>query len=140
MSLFGALFGTRYRAGGSSGSRGGARRAVGLPGAIYGQRRRIATVAAAGLAIGVGYHVVFGKNGLTVYEQKRQETHLLERQLHELTHDNEEMRGHVERLQSDPDAIEREAREQLHYTRPGEVIVTLPPDTKHAVADDAGQP
>ncbi len=135
MSLLGALFGTRSRAGGPSGSRHCEPRALGLLGAIYGQRRRVATVAAAGLAVAVGYHVVFGKNGLTVFEQKRQETHLLERQLHELTHENDELRGHVERLQSDPDAIEREAREQLHYTRPGEVIVTLPPDVKHAAAE-----
>jgi cell division protein FtsB len=27
---------------------------------------------------------------------------------------------------SDPDAIEHEAREKLHYARPGEVIYTLP--------------
>jgi cell division protein FtsB len=31
-------------------------------------------------------------------------------------------------LQEDPDAIEHQAREELHYTRPGEVIVTLPPE------------
>ena len=28
--------------------------------------------------------------------------------------------------ESDPDAIEREAREKLHYAKPGEVICTLP--------------
>jgi cell division protein FtsB len=32
----------------------------------------------------------------------------------------------VDRLQSDPNAIEHQAREELHYTRPGEVIYTLP--------------
>jgi cell division protein FtsB len=110
---------------------GRVRRLSGWAGALYERRRRIATFAAAGLAVGVGYHVMFGKNGLTVYEQKRQETHLLERQLHDLTHENEALRGHVDRLQSDPDAIEHEAREELHYTRPGEVILTLPPDAKH---------
>jgi cell division protein FtsB len=36
------------------------------------------------------------------------------------------LKGHVERLQSDPNAIEHQAREELHYTRPGEVIYTLP--------------
>jgi cell division protein FtsB len=29
-------------------------------------------------------------------------------------------------LKSDPNAIEHQAREELHYTRPGEVIYTLP--------------
>jgi cell division protein FtsB len=36
------------------------------------------------------------------------------------------MRQQIEPLNSDPDAIEREAREKLHYAKPGEVIVALP--------------
>jgi cell division protein FtsB len=32
----------------------------------------------------------------------------------------------VERQKSDSNAIEHEAREQLHYAKPGEVIYTLP--------------
>jgi cell division protein FtsB len=89
-------------------------------------RRRTATLTAAALALGVGYHVIFGANGLFVYRNKRQETKLLNRQMMELTHENEQLRGHVQRLQSDPGAIEHQAREQLHYARPGEVIYTLP--------------
>ena len=34
--------------------------------------------------------------------------------------------SHVDLLETDPDAIEHQAREELHYTRPGEVIYTLP--------------
>jgi cell division protein FtsB len=97
---------------------------------VWVERRRVATVAAMLLTAAVGYHVVFGKNGLTAYEAKRTETLTLERQLKDLTRDNESLRGHVERLEQDPNAIEHEAREQLHYTRPGEVIITLPPDGK----------
>ena len=93
---------------------------------VWGQRRRIATVAAAGLTVAVGYHVVFGANGLTVYGKKRQETQTLSRQIHDLEQENDALSGHVGRLQMDPNAIEHEAREELHYTRPGEVIVTLP--------------
>lgn len=83
-------------------------------------------MAAAALALGVGYHVVFGANGLTVYQQKRQETHLLSRQMQDLQRENDLLKGHVDRLQSDPNAIEHQAREELHYTRPGEVIYALP--------------
>ncbi len=36
------------------------------------------------------------------------------------------MRQQIDHLNSDPDAIEREAREKLHYAKPGEVIYTLP--------------
>ena len=89
-------------------------------------RRKAATIAAAALALAVGYHVVFGANGLTVYEQKRQETTLLKQQMMELQRENDLMQGHVDRLQSDPNAIEHQAREELHYTRPGEIIYALP--------------
>ena len=91
-------------------------------------RRRAATVTAGVLALGIGYHVVFGHNGLTAYEHKRQDAHALELQLKTLRRENESLKGHVDRLESDPAAIEHQAREELHYTRPGEVIVTLPPD------------
>ena len=91
--------------------------------------RKVATVAAAALAIGLGYHVIFGQNGLTAYQQKRQEFQTLQGQLHSLQRENELLKGHVDRLQSDPDAIEHQAREELHYTRPGEVIYTLPAST-----------
>lgn len=43
--------------------------------------RKVATVAAAVLAVGLGYHVMFGQNGLTAYEQKRVEARTLEQQL-----------------------------------------------------------
>ena len=55
----------------------------------------------------------------------------LEQQLKSLQRENEQLKGHVDRLQSDPNAIEHQAREELHYTRPGEVIYTLP-DTSAA--------
>lgn len=92
---------------------------------ISANRRRIATVGAGLLAIGVGYHVVFGPNGVIVYEQKRYETRTLDTEMKQLTTENDSLKGHVDRLQSDPNAIEHEAREQLHYTRPGEVIYRL---------------
>ena len=88
--------------------------------------RKVATGAAALLALGMGYHVIFGQNGLTIFEQKRQETQSLDVQLRSLQRENGLLKGHVDRLQNDPNAIEHQAREELHYTRPGEVIYTLP--------------
>jgi cell division protein FtsB len=96
---------------------------------IYAVRRRIATVAAATLTIGLGYHVVFGRNGLFVYQQKRIDSRTLNGELQTLQQENSRLQVHVDRLQSDPDAIEHQAREELHYTRPGEVIYTLPAQT-----------
>ncbi len=99
---------------------------------LYGNRRKLATGAAAVLAITVGYHVVFGQNGLTAYEAKRHDLRDLQVQTQQLQDDNVKLRSHVERLTNNPDAIEHEAREALHYTRPGEVIYTLPTDPKNA--------
>ena len=39
------------------------------------------------------------------------------------------LRLRVDRLKSDPDAIEHEAREKLRYAKPGEVIVDLSGET-----------
>jgi cell division protein FtsB len=97
--------------------------------------RKIATGGAALLALAMGYHVIFGQNGLTVYQQKRQDAQTLDLQLHRLQRENELLKGHVDRLQNDPNAIEHQAREELHYTRPGEVIYTLP-----ASSGSAGTP
>jgi cell division protein FtsB len=91
--------------------------------------RKVATGAAALLALAMGYHVIFGQNGITAYQQKRQDAQSLDRQLHSLQKENDLLKGHVDRLQSDPNAIEHQAREELHYTRPGEVIYTLPAST-----------
>jgi cell division protein FtsB len=88
--------------------------------------RKVATAAAALLTLGMGYHIIFGQNGLTAYQQKRQDAQSLDRQLHSLQKENDQLKGHVDRLKSDPNAIEHQAREELHYTRPGEVIYTLP--------------
>lgn len=94
--------------------------------ATFAGRRKAATLTAAALALGVGYHVVFGANGLTVYMQKRAENRSLKQQTAELERENSELQQHVDRLRNDPDAIEHQAREQLHYAKPGEVIYTMP--------------
>ncbi|MDI3254170.1 FtsB family cell division protein [Pseudacidobacterium ailaaui] len=94
-------------------------------GVVYRMRRRIATAMAIVLALFLGYHVVFGQNGITAYQQKRLEDRELQKQIQELQEENARMKEHVDHLQNDPDAIEHEARERLHYTRPGEVIYTL---------------
>lgn len=91
-------------------------------------RRKIATAAAVVLAGMVGYHVIFGQNGLTAYRNKRHDLRDLQAEVKTLQRENSQLQGHVDRLTSDPNAIEHQAREDLHYTRPGEVIVTMPND------------
>ena len=100
-------------------------------------RRRGATLIVACLAIGMAYGVVFGHNGLTAFAAKREEEHTLRVQMQQLQRENARLQGHVERLQKDPGAIEHQAREELHYTRAGEVIYALPeslPSTGQALS------
>ena len=94
-------------------------------GFLFRIRRRIATALAVVLAVFFGYHVVAGRNGVTAYEQKRVEDRELRHQIDSLQQENDRLKDHVEHLKSDPDEIEREAREKLHYARQGEVIYTL---------------
>ncbi len=77
----------------------------------------------------MAYGVVFGHNGLTAFAKKREEERTLHSQMQQLERENERLQGHVERLQKDPSAIEHQAREELHYTRAGEVIYSLPEAT-----------
>ena len=94
-------------------------------GFLFRIRRRIATALAVVLAVFFGYHVVVGRNGITAYEQKRVDDRELRHQIDSLQEENDRLKDHVEHLKTDPDEIEREAREKLHYARQGEVIYTL---------------
>jgi cell division protein FtsB len=92
--------------------------------ALYRMRRRIATGAVIAAALVFGYHAIFGGNGLNVYEQRRAEDRAVQKKIGELQKENARLDQHVKALKTDPDAIEREARDRLHYARPGEVIWT----------------
>jgi len=88
--------------------------------------RPAGTAIAVGLALLVTWHAIYGKHGLSVWQQQRTEDRALQREIKDLEQQNAQMRQQIQRLQSDPEAIEREAREKLHYAKPGEVIYTVP--------------
>ena len=87
---------------------------------------RLATLAVALLAVWLFVHVVFGANGMVIYRSKRAEYRALEKEINQLHKDNEDYSKQVNELKSDPKRIEKEAREQFHYARPGEVIYVSP--------------
>ncbi len=87
--------------------------------------RRVATVLAIVIAVLLGYHATFGANGLTAYQQKRHQHQVLQQEILQLKQENSRLQDHVQHLQSDPDAIEHEARVILRYAKPGEVIYAL---------------
>ena len=92
---------------------------------MFAARHRLATTAVVLLMSFLAYHVVFGANGLFVYQKKRQESRQLQQELQNLQEQNQKLEQSIQSLKSDPQAIEKEARERLKYARPGEMIYTL---------------
>jgi len=88
--------------------------------------RRLGTAAAVLLIVGVLLHTMFGANGMVVYRQKRAELQSLQNEVERLQKENGQYVDQIKSLKSDPAAIEKEAREQLHYTRRGEVVYVAP--------------
>jgi len=99
---------------------------------LYLLRRRIATVTVAVLAGLLFVHVMFGANGMIVYKQKRAEYESLHRQLLAEQEENERYAREIEALKKDDKAIEKEAREQLGYAKPGEYVYVAPAPPKPA--------
>jgi cell division protein FtsB len=91
--------------------------------------RRLGTAAAILLIVGVVLHAMFGANGMVVYRQKRAELQSLQSEVDRLEKENNQYVDQIKSLKSDPAAIEKEAREQLHYTRPGEFVYVAPVPT-----------
>jgi cell division protein FtsB len=88
--------------------------------------RPAGTLFAVVLALAFAWSVVNGRHGLSTWYQQRAQEKQLKKEIQDLQLENAHLRNHVDRLKSDPSAIEHEAREKLHYAKPGEVIYTLP--------------
>ena len=88
--------------------------------------RPAVSVVAVLLALLLGWHVFNGKNGISVWEQKRAEDRQLRKEIDGLNEENARLRNRIQQLQTNPDAIGQVARDKLHYAKPNDVIVTMP--------------
>jgi cell division protein FtsB len=93
-------------------------------------RRRIATVAVLALAAFLFVHVLFGANGMVVYKQKRAEYQELHKQIISVQQENDRYAQQIQGLKTDHTAIEKEAREQMGYVKPGEYVYVPPTSAK----------
>ncbi len=93
---------------------------------FYRARRKLATAAVALLALLLAFHVVFGANGFLAYQKKKAQYRALEQDIEKIQKENGALGERIKALKTDPATIEKEAREQLRYARPGEVIYTYP--------------
>jgi cell division protein FtsB len=99
--------------------------------------RRLGTAAAIVLIVGLMLHAMYGANGMVVYRQKRAEMQSLQSEVERLQKENNQQADEIRSLKSDPAAIEKEAREQLRYARPGEIILVAPEPPRKAAAGRA---
>jgi cell division protein FtsB len=99
--------------------------------------RRLGTAAAILLIVGLLLHAMFGANGMVIYRQKHAEMQSLQTEVDRLQKENNLYVDQIKSLKSDPAAIEKEAREQLHYTRSGEVVYVAPDPPPKPATDRA---
>src|ERR1022692_1255479 len=93
---------------------------------VYVLRRRIATITVAVVSGLLFVHVMFGANGMIIYKQKRTEYESLQKRIIQEQQENELYAQKIQGLKTDEKAVEKEAREQLHYARPGEYVYVPP--------------
>lgn len=71
-------------------------------------------------------HTVFGPGGYLDLQKQQAEADQLNEKVERLENENRRLTEEIKDLKTDPDAIERVAREQLKMVRPGETVITLP--------------
>ena len=104
---------------------------------FYRARRVVATLSVGVLAVLIGYKVVVGANGTMEWRAKRAEYQRLQTEIDKARIEHEELENQVKKLQSDPNTIVKEARENLGYVMPGEVVLVQPqakPDVRSSSA------
>jgi cell division protein FtsB len=93
---------------------------------MYAMRRVLATLCIAILAVVIGQKVVFGANGAMEWRAKRAEFLRLQKEIGKATIEHQVLEDRVQKLQTDPNTIVKEAREKLGYVMPGEVVLVQP--------------
>jgi cell division protein FtsL len=71
-------------------------------------------------------HSIFGQHGYLASRRQGKELQTLQQQIELLRQENDQLAKENRALKSDPAAIERLAREQMHLAKPREKIYTLP--------------
>ncbi|HXQ26800.1 MAG TPA: septum formation initiator family protein [Candidatus Acidoferrales bacterium] len=89
-------------------------------------RRNANWFLAAGLAL-LLLQDVFGTHGLIAMRRAQQEAAHVQQQIDQINEENRQLQERVKALKTDPQTIERIAREEMGLARPGEYIFKIPP-------------
>jgi cell division protein FtsB len=93
---------------------------------LYGMRRKLATWGLFLFAAYLAVHVVFGANGWMVYEKKKAEYRQVSADVERMKQENDRLAQQIKSLQTDKKTIEMEARTQMGYAKPGEIVIVIP--------------
>ncbi len=102
-------------------------------------RRNLMWILLAGLGLLV-LQDVFGLHGVLAMHRAHQEATHEQQEIDRINQENVELQNRVSKLKTDPQAIERIAREQMGLARPGEYIFKIPPAKKSGGSGSAAQP
>jgi cell division protein FtsL len=74
-------------------------------------------------------HDIFGPHGYLVMRRKQQEIRKVGAEIAKLNKENTTLDQNVTDLKSDPQTIQKIARDELGLAKPGEIIIKLPAQT-----------
>jgi len=100
--------------------------------------RRNAIFMMALLSLVMLMHEVFGKNGYLTLRHEKKEYTALQQQVQAVSEENQRLEQKIHTLKNNPEAVEKQARDQLHLAKPGEIIYMLP-DRKSTQTQAASQ-
>jgi cell division protein FtsB len=75
-------------------------------------------------------HDIFGPHGFIAMRRTQKEIEQVRDDIGRINDENKSLAGQVNSLKTDPQAIERIAREEMGLARPGELIYKLPDSAK----------
>jgi cell division protein FtsB len=88
-------------------------------------RRNMSLFLAAGLVL-LMIQDVFGTHGVLAMRRAQKEAARVQQEIDRVNNENHQFQDNVKALKSDPQAIERIAREEMGLARPGEYIFKIP--------------
>jgi len=89
-------------------------------------RRNMSIFLLAGLLLLV-IQDIFGTHGVLAMRRAQKQAAQVKQEIQQLDNENQQLQDKVKSLKSDPQAIERIAREEMGLARPGEYIFKLSP-------------
>jgi cell division protein FtsL len=95
------------------------------------------------LACGLGLLLiqdVFGTHGVLAMRRAQREAASVQQEIDQINEENRQLQKNVQSLKTDPEAIERIAREEMGLARPGEYIFKIPARSDNPAVPSANPP